>query len=150
MEACTLTPIQTLELRASTIRARLSEIGGMADMTDEVRAELDALKTEYIDNDAKRSAFLIANDGKSTIVDTVSSEGRELVELRSKVDFGRYVSAAMSGNGVSDGAEREYNQHLGIADNYFPMELLAGKYEERAKRDGDAEASQGTWLVPSI
>ena len=141
-----MTPIQTLELRASTIRARLAEIGGMADLTDEVRSELDALKTEYGDNDSKRAALMIADDGKPTIVDTVSSEGRELVELRSKVDFGRYVAAAMSGNGVGDGAEREYNQHLGIADNYFPMELLAGKYEERAARDGDAETSQGTWL----
>ena len=141
-----MTPIQTLELRAGTIRARLAEIGVMADMTDEVRAELDALKTEYIDNDGKRAALMIADDGKQTVVNTVSSEGRELVELRSKVDFGRYVAAAMSGNGVGDGAEREYNQHLGIADNYFPMELLAGKYEERAMRDGDAETSQGTWL----
>ena len=141
-----MTGIQTLELRAGTIRARLAEIGVMADMTDEVRAELDALKTEYIDNDGKRAALMIADDGKPTIVDTVSSEGRELVELRSGVDFGRYVAAAMSGNGVGDGAEREYNQHLGIADNYFPMELLSGKYEERAKRDGDAGATQGTWL----
>ena len=146
MEACTLTPIQTLELRASTIRGRLSEIGGLTDLTDEVRAELDALKTEYPDNDSRKIALMLADDGKPTIVDTVSSEGRELLELRSGVDFGRYVAAAMSGNGVGDGAEREYNQHMGIADNYFPMELLAGKYEERAARDGDAETSQGTWL----
>ena len=68
------------------------------------------------------------------------------MELRSKVEFGKYVAAAMAGNGVSDGPEREYNQHLGIADNYFPLALLAGKYEERAARDGDAQASQGTWL----
>ena len=72
--------------------------------------------------------------------------GTELRELRSKVEFGKYVAAAMTGNGVSDGAEREYNQHLGIADNYFPLALLAGKHEERAARDGDAQASQGTWL----
>lgn len=141
-----MTPTQTLEIRAGTIRARLAEIGGMAELTDEVRSELDTLKTEYADNDGKRAALLIAGDGKPTIVETASSEGRELGELRSQVDFGKYVAAAMSGNGVSDGPEREYNQHLGIADNYFPLALLAGKYEERAKRDGDAEASQGTWL----
>ena len=139
-------PIQTLEIRAGTIRARLAEIGALADMDDEVRAELDSLKTEYIDVDGKRAALMIAGDGKQTIVDTASSEGRELMELRSKVEFSKYVAAAMSGNGVGDGPEHEYNQHLGIADNYFPLALLAGKYEERAKRDGDAEASQGTWL----
>ena len=139
-------PVQILEIRAGEIRKRLSEIGGMADMTDEVRSELDTLKTEYIDNDGKRAALIIAGDGTPTIVDTVSSEGRELMELRSKVEFGKYVAAAMAGNGVSDGPEREYNQHLGIADNYFLLALLAGKYEERAARDGDAQASQGTWL----
>ena len=141
-----MTPIQTLDIRAGDIRKRLSDIGGMAELTEEVRSELDTLKTEYADNDGKRAALLIAGDGKPTIVETASSEVRELGELRSGVDFGRYVAAAMSGNGVSDGAEREYNQHLGIADNYFPMALLAGKYEERAARDGDAETSQATWL----
>ena len=141
-----MTPIQQLDLRAATIRGRLSEIGVMANLSDEVRAELGLLQTEYLDNDSKRSALTIAGDGKPTIVETTSSEGRELVELRSQVDFGKYVAAAMSGNGVTDGPEREYNQHLGIADNYFPLALLAGKYEERAKRDGDAEASQATWL----
>ena len=141
-----MTPIQVLELRASTIRGRLSEIGGMAELTDETRSELDKLKLEYSDNDSKRAAMTIAGDAPATPVETTSSQGRELVELRSQVDFGKYVAAAMSGNGVTDGPEREYNQHLGIADNYFPLALLAGKYEERAKRDGDAEASQGTWL----
>ena len=28
----------------------------------------------------------------------------------------------MAGGGVHNGAELEYNQHLGIAANYFPME----------------------------
>ena len=37
-------PVQILEIRAGEIRKRLSEIGGMADMTDEVRSELDTLK----------------------------------------------------------------------------------------------------------
>ena len=52
----------------------------------------------------------------------------------------------MGGHGVVNGRELELNQHLKIADGYFPMELLAGKPEERAARDGDAMASQATWL----
>ena len=56
-------------------------------------------------------------------------EGKEYRELRSSVDFGRYVSAAMGGHGVTNGPELELNQHLKIADGYFPMELLAGKPE---------------------
>ena len=102
------------------------------------------LQAEYIDNDSRRSALMIAEDSKSTTVDT--SEAREEAELRSNVEFGRYVSAALGGHGVTAGAELEFNQHRGISDGYFPMELLAGKYEERAIRDGDSETSQGTWL----
>ena len=53
----------------------------------------------------------------------------------------------MAGGGVHNGPELEYNQHLGIAANYFPMEMLAPKpLETRAARDGDAMASQASWL----
>ena len=74
-------------------------------------------------------------------------EGREYRELLGKADFGRYVAAALAGGGVGDGAERELNKHLGIADNYFPMRMLAGPEPEyRAAMDGDAATMQGTWL----
>ena len=96
-----MTPIQTLEIRAGEIRKRLSDIGSMAELDDEVRSELDKLKVEYSDNDSKRAAITIAGDAPAKPVETASSEGRELIELRSRVDFGKYVAAAMSGNGVS-------------------------------------------------
>ena len=43
-----MTPLQTLEIRASEIRTRLSAIGGQSELTDETRTELDTLKAEYI------------------------------------------------------------------------------------------------------
>ena len=39
-------PIDTLRLRAIEVRARLAELA-TAEMTDEARAEMDTLKTEY-------------------------------------------------------------------------------------------------------
>ena len=42
-----MTPLQNLEIRATEIRSRLSDIGGMEEMTDEVRSELTGLKREY-------------------------------------------------------------------------------------------------------
>ena len=57
-----MTPLQTLEIRAAEIRARLSAIGGMTDLNDETRSELDTLKREYQDNDAKQVALKIAGD----------------------------------------------------------------------------------------
>ena len=125
----------------------------MEELTDETRSELGTLRTEYADNEAKQTALTIAGDepANETRADddgreTRTSEDLELDELRSEVQFGRYLAAALGDTGVSNGPEAEYNQHLGIAANRFPMELLARDLETRAARDGDAEASQGSWL----
>ena len=142
-----MTDLQKLEIRATEIRGRLGVIGGMTDLSDETRAELETLKREYADNESKRAAMIIAGDAPSTPIETrTDSEGDAYRELRSNVNFSRYVSAAMGGHGISNGPELEFNQHLGIADNYFPLELLAGRFETRAARDGEAEVSQGSWL----
>ena len=46
-----MTPIMELEIRAGEIRKRLSAIGGMADLTDEIRSEMETLRREYQDNE---------------------------------------------------------------------------------------------------
>ena len=71
----------------------------------------------------------------TTVTESLSSEERELAELRSKVEFGKYVGAALAGMPVMGGPELEYNQHLRIAANYFPLELLAGPGEHRTLRN---------------
>ena len=143
-----MTNLQVLELRASEIRSRLAELGQLAELDTEQRAEMDVLGTEYRENETRQRALKIAGDAPEPSVEVhQDSEGRELRELRESVDFGKYVAAAMAGGGINSGPELEYNQHLGIAVNYFPMELLAPKpLETRAARDGDAMASQGSWL----
>ena len=82
----------------------------------------------------------------TTVTESLSSEERELAELRSNVEFGKYVGAALAGMPVMGGPELEYNQHLSIAADYFPLELLAGPGEHRTLRNGDAEGNQATWL----
>ena len=139
-------PIDTLRLRAIQVRARLAEIA-TTELTDESRAEMDALRTEYADNEKRQAALIVADDTPAPIETTDTSEGREFRNLRKNAAFSRYVSAAMAGKDVGDGAELGLNQHLGIESNYFPLRMLAGdEYEERAARDGEADTSQGTWL----
>ena len=65
-----MTPLQTLENRASEIRASLSELGGLEDFTDETRAELAALRRERQDNESKRNALRTAGDGPTPPVET--------------------------------------------------------------------------------
>ena len=117
-----MTDLQKLEIRAAELRTRLSDLGGMDELTDETRSEMDTLRREYQDNDRKQTALKIAGDapGQPTLETRSGPEGREYREMRNAADFSRYVQAAMSGNGVTNGAEAELNQHKGIEANYFP------------------------------
>ena len=143
-----MTDLQRLELRAAEIRGRLATIGGEAELTDEFRSELSTLRTEYIDNESRQSALKIAGDGvvEKTVPATGDAETRAFKELTDQVEVRGYVRAAVAGHGVTGGAEAELLQHLGMDSDKFPMMLLARGLETRASRDGDAEASQGTWL----
>ena len=88
-------------------------------------------------------AHKVAKPEPETRVVEGDAEARELMEVRSRIELGDYVKGAISRSGVRDGAAAEYNTHLGLEGNKFPLDLLV---EHRAKRDGDAEASQGTWV----
>ena len=141
--------LQKLQLRQSEVRVSLGKLLDTpeAERTETYADDLGKLTKEVRSLETDVGAAIAAGDDKvEEIVTKDTPEGKEYRELRASVDFGRYVSAAMGGHGVTSGAELELNQHLKIADGYFPMELLAGKLEKRALRDGDAEASQGTWL----
>ena len=143
-----MTTLQKAQLRLEEKRRELSQLLDVEtrgeDFSDKLvvaKAAIDQAGLEV------QAAGLVEPDVTETRTETrTDTEGDEYRELRSKVDFGRYVQGALTGGGITHGPELELNQHLGIAENLFPLELLAGPLETRAKRDGDAEASQGTWL----
>ena len=140
-----MTPVQTLELTLGELRKKLAEaIAASEPDTDAI----EKLTGEIRSTDARLVAQkLLEPETTTTIPGAIqSSEERELAELRGKVEFGKYIGAALAGMPVMAGPELEYNQHLGIAGNYFPLELLGGGLEQRAARDGDAEGNQATWL----
>ena len=142
-----MTPIQTLEIRAGEIRKRLSDIGGMAELTDETRSELDKLKLEYSDNDSKRAALTIASDAPVTHIETRSSEGREFRSMVNKANVGEIFDAALSRRSV-DGASAELQKHYGLDQNQIPLALLvrswpdADKLETRAVTPAPGDVGQ--------
>ena len=77
---------------------------------------------------------------------TETSEQREETELRSKINFGKYIGAAMAGTGIVGGAEAELNAHLGLEPNAFPLDLMVSPVEKRALRDGDADVVARSWV----
>ena len=140
-----MTPKQKAELRAGTIRGRLAEIAGTAELTDELRSEMSDLRTEYADLETRIAAFAVSEDAPESKPNTGDAEDRELAELRGRVRFSNYAAAALEMRGAN-GAEAEYNQHLGLAANRFPLELLAPPVEERATTDTDTTTRPQRWL----
>ena len=143
-----MTEATRLALRLSEIRQRLNELGGAEDLTDEQRAEIDALTVEYRDAETKRRALIVAGDaggeGDAGNGDDLDAETRELRRLEDRAQVANYVGAAMEMRAAS-GAELEYNQALGIGGERFPLRLLAPR-ETRATTDADAGATQRRWL----
>ena len=141
-----MTDLQRLELRMGDLRKQLAEAIGATEPDTEA---VEKLTGEIRATDALLVAQKVLEPEPKPEVTTATAETAEeraLVELRSNVNFGKYVSAALAGMPVMGGAELELNQHLGIAPNHFPLELLAGGLEHRAARNGDGEGNQATWL----
>ena len=115
--------MQSLEIRAAEIRGRLSDLGGMDDLTEEQRGELQTLSREYRDNESRQTAMKIAGDAPKTPVETRSSEGREFRELVTRANVGEIFDAAVNHN-VVNGATGEVQQHYGLDANQVPLALL--------------------------
>ena len=142
-----MTPIQVLEIRSGEIRARLAAIGGMEELTDETRSELDKLKVEYADNDSKRAALTIASDAPVTHIETRSSEGREFRALVNRSSVGEIFDASLSKRSV-DGATKELQDHYGLDANQVPLAMLVKNWpdnddlETRAVTPAPADVGQ--------
>lgn len=147
-----MTRLQKAQLKQSQLR---SEIAEELDKNEEERTDglLDSLSKDLQAAEVEiRAALLIEEEisQPDEVIEAGTPEHREMVELRSRVDFGKYVEAALQGSGVVAGPEAELNQELGLRSDYFPLDILAGEWggqvETRAKRDGDAQANQQTWI----
>ena len=115
--------------------------------------DLGKLTTEVKSVEAEVQAAILAQpdvtEKRSEEKPTETSEEKELSDLRGKADFGRYIAGALSGGGVRNGPELEYNQALGIPEDRFSLDLLTRnmpKMEARAAIAGDGEASQASWV----
>ena len=145
--------VQKAQLQVSEIKTKITDLlelptekrgedfdGDLVKCTKEVKSAEVALQAALLAQPEPEKAV----EKRSEVSET--SEEKAEVELRSKVDFGKYIGAAMTGTGVTTGAEGELNEHLGLAANQFPMDLLAPAVEKRALRDGDADVRARSWV----
>ena len=147
--------LQKVQIRQSELKVKLNE---MLDTPAETRSEsftedLGKLSAQVKGLEVEIQAALLSQpetvEMRSEEKPAETSEAKELLELRSQADFGRYIAAALSGGGVRNGPELEYNQALNIPEDRFSLDLLARnlpKLETRAAIAGDGEASQASWV----
>ena len=142
-----MTTAQKLALRASEIRTRLAELAGIEEITDEQRAEIATLRTEYGDVETRSQAAIVAGDEpKPTETNT---EARELAELIEGSSIGAIFGAAIE-HRATDGQTRELQDELGLAGNQIPLVLLR---EVRATGATAAPADVGATqaeIIPAV
>ena len=127
-----MTPLQQAEVRAGEIRIRLAELAAETDMTAETRAELDTLRTEYTDTERRMAALRISEPDRTPVVSR-TAEGNEYRAMLTRANVGNVYDALLNHRAVS-GAELQ--QHLGLAGNQIPLDLLRGAGGRGTNADG--------------
>ena len=122
-----MTDLQKMQLRQSEIRSQLAKIAA-ADATDETRAQVDELGTEYGHNETNIRALTIAGDGEP--VET-KSEDREFAALVSGANLGELLLGVLE-HRQADGATWELQRERGLGPNQIPLDLLRDGIETRA------------------
>ena len=135
-----MTPLKTLQLRASEIRSRLATIGGMAELDAETRAEADTLGSEYADNEARQRALIVAGDGPETPLETRTGEGREFRELLGRASLGEIFTVALTG-GNTTGPTAELQKHYGLESRAVPLAMLIDKLPDDLELETRATAA---------
>ncbi len=137
-----MTPHQTLELRQSTIRQRLSELSGAENPKVEERSEMDTLSAEFQVNESRMRALVITETEQQRI--ETRTEDRQLVELEERASLGEIFDSVRR-NRQPTGATKELLDHLGMDGNFVPISMISGRpIESRAAATitGDVQGNQ--------
>ncbi len=134
-----MTPRQTLELRQSTIRQRLSELSGADSPEAEARSEMDSLTAEFQANETRMRALVITETEQQRI--ETRTEDNQLQALEQRASLGEIFDGARRGRQPT-GATKELLDHLGMDGNYIPLSLFATEQRAAATITGDAQGNQ--------
>ena len=144
-----MTASQKLQIRASSIRARLLAINGLEGdaYTDEIRSESDTLTTEFTDVETRLRAALVVEGDETEKRDRAyqtgeTPEARELRELTGRANAGAIIMAVTEKRNCL-GAELELQQAHGLAENQIPLDQCCA-VEQRAAGVTTAPTNVGT------
>ena len=146
-----MTIVQSLTVRASEIRARLSELAEIPELTDEHRGELTTLRTEYRDTEGKLQAAITAEGDAQPLPlgQGGSAEDRAYGDLCGRANIGA-IFQALTERRATEGAEAELQKHHNLAPHQVPLDLLRAPEEHRAVTAAptNTETSQQPTIQP--
>lgn len=141
-----MTDLQRVHVRMSEVRQKLNTLGAIDAPTEEQKTEIDTLRSEYetlevrfrglvtADNTGEYNPFEGDAPQEQRAEDAGDGEARELAKLEGRLELRAYLSAAVEGRSDVDGAEREFNEALGVrggAGIQVPWAAVAPPVEHR-------------------
>ena len=144
-----MTDLQILELRASEIRVKLSDLGMLTGVDVESREQIEILGREYADVELQLRALRLAAD-VPTITKT-DSEGHEYREMMGRANLGSIVDDLLAHRNPT-GVEDEIQKHLGLSGQQVPLDMLrGGDFEQRAVTSAPGQVAQNPHgIIPYI
>lgn len=114
-------------------RKALADLAAIDAPSDEQRAQMDKLTTEYRNAESRFQACVIAEEADRDRVKQADpdTEEREKRELRSRASLINFFRAANRGREV-DGADAEYAASQSVTPGAIPLDLFSAPREERA------------------
>ena len=142
-----MTPVQTAQLAMTAARKELSAHLSIIEEQRSVEwlSELETKTQKVTSRDAEMAAATLVEPEPVEERSEETGETREYSDLRSKVSFGDYITGCRRNEKCRRGCARTTTSTLASLATHSHLAYWA-RLRTRAKRDGDATASQGTWL----
>lgn len=116
-----MTNLQRATLRASEIRSKLNDFQAK-DLTEDQIKEVDGLTNEYQTVEREIRMLTITED-EPVETRTESNEELELRSMFDRANVGNIFEAALN-HGITEGVEKELQEHFNLKHNQVPVELL--------------------------
>ena len=126
-----MTNVQKITIRLSSARQKINELLSVEERTSDQNVELETLTAEIQTTEPELRAAIASEGADETVETTAKPEDRELRSLIGKASVGTIISSALRNKSTS-GPERELQDHLEIATNEIPLDLLRTPVEHRA------------------
>ena len=121
----------TIALKLSEVREKLNDLNAIVDLSDAQKTEERDLLASQKASETEYRESLQSEDDARTTPTTPDTEERERQALVARASLGAIFSAAVEHRAL-DGAENELQQHLSLASNQIPVDLLRAPVEHRA------------------